>query len=164
MREYEKLLHLLHQKLKTRVFRQLESSKTVMRKATEVQQLSQEALGRETVTRQQRQLMSGFGKIHFQPNSISREAVGHEVVAKQQREFLCDKMKKIISLKPFSREALSRRLFARQPLNQFLEKNTKMHFEQNIRYESIKSLSKTNKTLKNLFGFDQQIFEHTHHI
>ena len=73
-------------------------------------------------------------------------------------------MKKIISLKPFSREALSRKLLARQPLSQFLKKNTKMHFEQNIRHESVESLSKTNKTLKNIFGFDQQVFEHTHHI
>ena len=30
-----------------------------------------------------------------------------------------------------------------------------MHFEQKL---------KTYKTLKNLFGFDQQVFEHTHHI
>ena len=42
-----------------------------------------------------------------------------------------------------------------------------MHFEKkkkNLRHESIKSLSKTYKTLKNLFGFDQQVFERTHHI
>ena len=130
MRDFEKLSHLLHQKLKTRVFRGLESSETIVRKATDVHQLSREALGRETVTRQSRYLLYDFGKIQFQPNSISREAIGREVVAIQSREFLCDKMKKFITLKPFSWEALSRELLARQPLNLFLKKNTKMYFEQ----------------------------------
>ena len=69
-----------------------------------------------------------------------------------------------ISLKHISREALSRELLAKRPLNQFLKKNTTMHFEQKLNNESIKSLSKTYKTLKNLFGFDQQVLEHTHHI
>ena len=82
------------------------------------------------VAKQSGQLLTDFGKIQFQPNCISREAVGCEVVAIQQREFLCDKMKKFISLKPFLWEALSRELLARQPLNQFLKKNTKKHFEQ----------------------------------
>ena len=40
------------------------------------------------------------------------------------------KLKNFISLKLVSREALSRELFAKLSLNQFLKKNTKMHFEQ----------------------------------
>ena len=74
------------------------------------------------------------------------------------------KVKKFISRKLVSQEALSRELLAKLPLNQFLKKNTKMYFKQKLKHESIKSLSKTYKTLKNIFGFDQQVIEHTHHI
>ena len=133
-------------------FRMLESSKTVVRKAIDAHQLSREAVGHETTARQQQQLLSEFGKIQFQLNNISREAVGREVAAIQQREFLCDKMKKFISLKPFSREALSCELLARQPLNQFLKKNTKMHFEQKHKTREYKITFKQIKHSKNFLG------------
>ena len=48
------------------------------------------------------------------------------------------KLKKFISLKLVSREALSRELLAKLPLNQFLEKNTKIHFEQNLKTQKYK--------------------------
>ena len=38
----------------------------------------------------------------------------------------------LISLKQIPQEALSRELLAKVPLNQFLKKNTKLHFEQKI--------------------------------
>ena len=34
----------------------------------------------------------------------------------------------------------------------------------NSKHESIKKISKTYKILKNLFGFDRQAIEYTHHI
>ena len=37
-----------------------------------------------------------------------------------------------------SREALSRELLAKRPLNQFLKKNTKMHFEQKLKARKYK--------------------------
>ena len=39
----------------------------------------------------------------------------------------------LISLKHISREAFSHELLAKRPLNQFLKKNTKMHFEQKLK-------------------------------
>ena len=46
----------------------------------------------------------------------------------------------------------------------FLKKNTKMHFEQKLKIQNYKITLKKNKTHKALFGFDHQVFEHTHHI
>ena len=45
------------------------------------------------------------------------------------RDAFCMKMRFLISFKHFSQEALSREILAKLPLNQFLEKNTKMHFD-----------------------------------
>ena len=46
----------------------------------------------------------------------------------------------------------------------FWRKTWKMQFEQKLNHKSIKTLSKTYKILKNLFGFDRQAIEYTHHI
>ena len=63
------------------------------------------------------------------------------LVAKYPRnssETLCMKVKKFISRKLVSQEALSRELLAKLPLNQFLKKNTKMHFEQKLKAQKYK--------------------------
>ena len=46
----------------------------------------------------------------------------------------------------------------------FWRTTQKCILNKNLKQESIKSLSKTYKILKNLFGFDRQAIEHTHHI
>ena len=48
------------------------------------------------------------------------------------------KVKKFISRKLVSQEALSRELLTKLPLNQFLKKNTKMHFEQKLKAQKYK--------------------------
>ena len=65
----------------------------------------------------------------------------------------------------FSREELSRELLAKMPLKKFLKNNTKKCIlNKKLKHESIKTLSKTYKILKNLFGFDWQAIKHAHHI
>ena len=46
----------------------------------------------------------------------------------------------------------------------FWRKHEKYNLTKNLKHESIKTLSKTYKILKNLFGFDRQAIEHAHHI
>ena len=41
----------------------------------------------------------------------------------------------------------------------FNEKHEKCNLNKNSKHESIKTLSKTYKILKNIFGFDQQVIE-----
>ena len=48
---------------------------------------------------------------------------------------------------------------------QVFEENHKIAFWTKTKDKKVsKSLSKTYKTLKNIFGFDRQEIEHTHHI
>ena len=70
----------------------------------------------------------------------------------------------IFCLNSFSREELSRELLVKMPLKKFFMKKKKSIFNKNSKHESIKTLLKTYKILKNLFGFDQQAFKYTHHI
>ena len=71
----------------------------------------------------------------------------------------------VFCLNPFLREELSRELLAKMPLKKFLVKNMRnVIFNKNLKHEHIKTLSKTYKIIKNLFGFDRQAFEYTHHI
>ena len=44
------------------------------------------------------------------------------------------------------------------------EEHKNAFWGKNLKHESIKTLSKTYKILKNLFGFDRQAIEHIHHI
>ena len=46
----------------------------------------------------------------------------------------------------------------------FEEEHEKCNLNKNLKHKSIKTLSKTYKILKNIFGFDRQAIEHTHHI
>ena len=83
------------------------------------------------------------------------------LVAKQSRDSCVSLYMKFVfssfCLNLFSREVLSCELLAKRPLNKFLK-------NKNLKHESIKSLSETYKILKNIFGFDRQAIEHTHHI
>ena len=57
----------------------------------------------------------------------------------------------------FSWEELTRELLAKMPLKEFLmkkKKHEKCNVNKNSKHENIKTLSKTYKILKNLFGFD----------
>ena len=46
----------------------------------------------------------------------------------------------------------------------FVEKHEKWNMNKNSKHESIKTLPKTYKILKNLFGFDRQEIEYAHYI
>ena len=63
------------------------------------------------------------------------------------------KMRFLISLKQISREALSHELLTKVPLNQFLKKNTKLHFEQKLKTQKYQNLfQKLIKHLKIFLG------------
>ena len=74
----------------------------------------------------------------FLPKKHFARKVNSEIPARQQRDFLNEKCDFLFSLKHISWEALSRELLAKQPLNQFLKKNTKMHFEQKLKARKFK--------------------------
>ena len=80
------------------------SREVIARETSEAQKLSREAVSRETVAIQPRQLLSEFGKIQFWPNSISQEAVSHDIVVRQLQKFLCELSKNLFPLSTFRRK------------------------------------------------------------
>ena len=95
--------------------------------------LSREAVSRELGARQSRKFLCDFEKKSvFAKKPFCEKRLVTKYLQNSSESF-CMKMWFLISLKKISREALSRELLAKVPLNQFLKKNTNLHFEQKLK-------------------------------
>ena len=99
-------------------------------------------------------------KMHLKHKTFRRKSLVTKQLQKSLFEFCVFKF----CLNLFSREELSHKLLAKIPLKKFLKETWKMQFDQKLKTQKHKTLSKKYKILKNLFGFDWQAIEHTHHI
>ena len=71
----------------------------------------------------------------------------------------------LISLKHISWEALSRELLTKQTLNQFLKKNTKIHFEQKLKARKYKITFKNiQNTQKKIWVWSTSTWAYTSHL
>ena len=102
-----------------------------------------------------------YSRSYSQKMHLKHKAFHRKPVAKVSIWILCFQ---VFPLTSFRGKSLVASFSQKCLWRSFWRTTQKCILNKNLKHESIKTLSKTYKILKNLFGFDRQGIEHTHHI